>query len=372
MALIVVAEDDAGTRMLVASVLIRDGHEVLLAEDGAQGLTLVEARRPDLIISDVQMPGMNGFDFLASVRRNVAVAGIPAILLTSLQDRVHMRIGMTSGADDYITNPFRPGELREAVTAQLKKREMQTRLQGMAVDAAVRTALDSHTEQLAKLYERRLANALSERWPSGDGAIEDEKFAHATVLFVDIPNYAAVSEKLSSQELSELVKRFYGSAGDTVYLFGARHMQFIGEGLLAVFVDSSDTQSVTHGLRAARAALGLIDSARGIRQYLKIHYPDRQLPPFEVNVALHSGPVTLTKLQDPLHDVSAQILPVGDAVTTTMLLQKQAHALGWAIAVSVNALRGITGAVKIDRRALVSLPGRAAPLDAAELVELAL
>jgi hypothetical protein len=55
-----------------------------------------------------------------------------------------------------------------------------------------------------------------------------------------------------------------------------------------------------------------------------------------------------------------------------MLLQKQAHTLGWSIAVSVSALRGITGAVRINRRALVQLPGRVSPLDAAELVELAL
>jgi class 3 adenylate cyclase len=283
-----------------------------------------------------------------------------------------MRIGMTTGADDYITKPFRPGELREAVTAQLKKRDMHAALQDMAVDAAVRTALDSQTQQLAKLYERRLAKALSERWPTGDGSEADEKFAHATVLFADIPNYAAVSEKLSSQELAELVKRFYGSAGDTVYLFGARHMQFIGEGLLAVFVDATDTHSVSHGLRAARAALGLADAARGIRQYLETQYPGRDLPRFEVNVALHNGPVTLARLQDPLHDAAAQILPVGEAVTTTMLLQKQAHALGWAIAASVSTLRGITGAVQIDRRALVQLPGRSAELDIAELVGLAL
>lgn len=371
MALIVVMEDDAGTRMLVASVLRKEGYEVLMAEDGRQGLALVERRPPDLILSDIQMPEMNGFEMLSAVRSNPLLASIPVILLTSLQERVHMRIGMTTGADDYITKPFRPGELREAVTAQLKKRDMQATLRHMAVDAAVRTALESQTEQLGKLYERRLAKALSERWPSDDGSDADEKFADATVLFVDIPNYAAVSEKLSSQELAELVKRFYGSAGDTVYLFGARHMQFIGEGLLAVFVDATDTQSVSHGLRAARAALGLADAARGIRQYLETQYPNRDLPRFEVNVALHNGPVTLTRLQDPLHDAAAQTVPVGDAVVTTMRLQKQAHALGWAIAASISTLRGITGAVKIDRRALVSLPGRMAPLDAAELVALA-
>lgn len=125
MAVIVVMEDDAGTRTLIASVLRKEGHEVVSAEDAAKGLALLEARPPDLIISDVQMPGINGFEMLASVRRHPRLSGIPVILLTSLHERVHMRIGMTAGADDYITKPFRPAELREAVNAQLRKRDIQ-------------------------------------------------------------------------------------------------------------------------------------------------------------------------------------------------------------------------------------------------------
>jgi hypothetical protein len=62
------------------------------------------------------------------------------------------------------------------------------------------------------------------------------------------------------------VKKFYGSANDTAHLFGARHMQFIGEGLLAVFVDDTNTQTVNHGLRAVRTALGLVESGRSIQQ----------------------------------------------------------------------------------------------------------
>ncbi len=372
MPLIVVMEDDAGTRMLVASVLKKDGYEVLTAENGAQGLQLVEAHQPALIISDVQMPEMNGFQMLAAVRQNPALASTPVILLTSLQERAHMRIGMNTGADDYITKPFRPGELREAAAAQLNKRVMQAKLQNMAVDAAVQSALDAQKHKLAKLYEQRLAKELSDRWPTGDGSAEDEKFAHATVLFVDMLNYAALAEKLSGPELSEMIKRFYGSAGDTVHLFGARHMQFIGEGLLAVFVDSTDTKSVNHGLRAARAGLGLVDSAHRMRQYLQAQFPDRGLPRFEVSVALHSGPVTLARLEDPLHGSSAQLLPVGDAVSVTMLLQKAAQGIGWSMTASITMLRGVTGAVRIGNRALIDLPGRSTPVDAAELVGLAL
>ena len=372
MALIIVMEDDASTRMLVASVLKKDGHDVLTAENGEQGLQLVGPRRPDLVISDVQMPVMNGFQMLAALRADPANASVPVILLTSLQERAHMRIGMTTGADDYITKPFRPGELREAVAAQLNKRAVRDNLQALAVDAAVQQALVEQKHHLAQLYEERLAAELSERWPEGDTAAVDERIDNATVLFVDIPNYASVAERLDSQELSELVKKFYGSANDTVHLFGARHMRFVGEGLLAVFAADTDTQTVNHGLRAAKAALGLVESTHGIHEYLEARYPGRKLPPFEVNVALHTGPVALAVLQDPLHGGPAQTLPVGDAVSCTMLLQKQGRALGWNIIASVAALRAVTGAVKTGARAYVELPGRSLPMDSVELIGLAL
>jgi len=372
MALIIVMEDDASTRMLVASVLKKDGHDVLTAENGEQGLQLVRPRRPDLVISDVQMPVMNGFQMLAALRADPANAGIPVILLTSLQERAHMRIGMTTGADDYITKPFRPGELREAVAAQLNKRAVQANLQALAVGAAVQQALVEQKHHLARLYEERLAAELSERWPEGDATAVDERIDSATVLFVDIPNYATVAQRLDSQELSELVKKFYGSANDTAHLFGARHMRFVGEGLLAVFAADSDTQTVSHGLRAARAALGLVESTRAMRDFLHTHFPNRKLPPFEANIALHTGAVALVRLHDPLHGAPAQTLPVGEAVSATMLLQKQGRALGWPIVASVAALRNVTGAVKTGARALVDLPGRSAPMDAVELVGLAL
>jgi class 3 adenylate cyclase len=175
---------------------------------------------------------------------------------------------------------------------------------------------------------------------------------------------------LSAAELSELVRKFYGNANDTVHLFGARTMRFVGEGLLAIFAAGNDTRTTSHALRAARAALGLVDSARGVQRFLAQRHPGAALPPFEASVALHVGDVTLTELTDPLHGSAKQVLPVGDAVSATMLLQKQAHASGWAACASVDALRSVTGAVRTGARALLALPGRAAPIDAVELVGL--
>jgi class 3 adenylate cyclase len=185
-------------------------------------------------------------------------------------------------------------------------------------------------------------------------------------LFVDIARYAEVAQKLSPDELADLVKRFYGAANDTVHLFGARHMHFIGEGLLAVFTDDTDTRTVNHALRAARTALGLVESAHAMRNHLNTAYPARGLPAFRVHVALHTGPVTLTLLQDPLHG-TAQKLPVGEAVNTTIRLQEQAQALDWPVATGVATVRMVMGAVRTGRRAIIQLPGRPEPLDAVEL-----
>ena len=140
---------------------------------------------------------------------------------------------------------------------------------------------------------------------------------------------------------------------------------------MVVFVDSLDTTSVNHGLRAARAALGLIDASKRVQQFLNARFPGQKLPRFDVSVALNSGPVALARLEDPLHG-SVQLLPVGDTVSVTLLLQKQAHKVGWQITASVAMLRGVTGAVNTGGRALVSLPGRSAAIDAVELLGLAL
>ncbi|HYW56280.1 MAG TPA: response regulator [Polaromonas sp.] len=371
MPLIVVMEDDAATRTLVASVLRKNGYDVLSADNGLSGLELVRNNKPDLVISDVQMPTMDGFAMLQALRADPAIFATPVILLTSLQERAHMRIGMTSGADDYITKPFRPGELREAAAAQLNRRQMQAVVQTMTVEAAVLAALEDQKHHLSKLYEQRLASELSEKWPADNAQSEDEKFTNATVLFVDVINYAGFAEKLSNTDLSDVVRQFYNNAGDTVHLFGARLMQFVGDGLLVIFVDSADTTSVNHGLRAARAALGLSDAAKRVQQFLNTRFPTYKLPRFDVSVALNSGPVALARLEDPLRG-DVQVLPVGDTVSATLLLQKAASKSGWRIAASVSMLRGVTGAVNIGGRALISLPGRSAPIDAAELLGLAL
>ena len=370
MPLIVVIDDDAGTRMLVSQVLKKEGHVVMAAEDGVKGLALIREFKPNLVVSDVQMPLLDGFEVLDRLRNDETLATTPVILLTSLQDRSHMRQGMTTGADDYLTKPFAPQELREAVSAQLNKRTRADAMHAQVTGKVLQVALEDQREKISELYERRMVKSLSEQWPDSGGVQDTEKFSSATVLFADMRDYGLWTQHLSNAELSDIVHQLYSSVGDTVYLFGAHYMQFVGDGMLCVFVDASDTLSVNHGLRPLRAALGLADATNRIDEYVRQHFGDRGLPKFSLGVALHSGPVAFANL-DGLIGRTNQTTPVGETVAAALKLFQCQPPLDWTIAASVQAARLVTGAVRTGRRALVQVPGRSKPLDTVEIVGLA-
>lgn len=183
-------------------------------------------------------------------------------------------------------------------------------------------------------------------------------------------NYGLWTQSLSSDELSAIVQQLYSSVGDTVYLFGAHTMQFVGDGMLCVFVDAADTESVNHGLRAARAALGLAGASKRLDAYVRQHFGGRELPVFSLGVALHSGPVAFAGL-DGLIGSTGQVTPVGDTVALALKLFKGEPQLDWTIAATVQAARLVTGAVRTGQRALIQVPGRSKPVDAIEILGLA-
>ena len=370
MPLIIAMDDDAGTVMLVSQVLKKEGYDVMTAPDGAKGLELIREYKPDLVVSDVQMPELDGFAVLELMRSEEDLATIPVILLTSLQDRSYMRQGMTTGADDYLTKPFAPQELRDAVGAQLNKLVRAEAMRAQLLDKVLQGALEEQRHNISKLYEQRMAKSLSEQWPDGGLVQNNEKFASATVLFADIRDYAQWTSRLSSTELGEVVQQLYGSVGDTVHLFGAHYMQFVGDGMLCVFVDAGDTHSVNHGLRAARAALGLADATKRIDSFVQQRFGDRGLSKFSLGVALHTGPVAFARL-DGMFGSGGQNTPVGDTVAGALRLLQGNPLLDWTIAASVQSARLVTGAVRTGKRALVQVPGRNAPIDAVEILGLA-
>ena len=121
MAKIVVADDDADIRELVAFKLQQTGHEVVAVGDGAAAVEACQADVPDLVVLDVMMPGMSGLDACRALRLDAALAKVPVILLTARAQEADIEQGFNAGADDYVVKPFSPRELASRVAAVLQR-----------------------------------------------------------------------------------------------------------------------------------------------------------------------------------------------------------------------------------------------------------
>ena len=119
---VLVADDEPHLLRLVKFRLEREGYEVLTAIDGEAALQLARSERPDLCVLDVMMPERSGFDVLRELRSDHSCAGMKVIMLTARAQHRDVEVGFSLGADDYITKPFSPQELRARIGAHLGTR----------------------------------------------------------------------------------------------------------------------------------------------------------------------------------------------------------------------------------------------------------
>ena len=148
---ILVVDDQQANLQVVSTLLSRHGYDVATAQHGETALELLAAQPPDLVLLDMLMPGMDGFDLLDEIRRDPALAQVPVVFLTVAQDRELLLRAFESGAVDYVTKPFMPEELLARVDAHLGLKRMRDRLERVAQER----------QQLVNLVAHDLKNPLS-------------------------------------------------------------------------------------------------------------------------------------------------------------------------------------------------------------------
>lgn len=123
---VLVIEDEKEIRENIIQILELNNHETIFADNGQSGLDLAVKNLPDLIVCDVMMPYMDGYEFLENLRKLEETLAIPCILVTAKVEKKDIRQGMGLGADDYLTKPFTPQELLEAVEVRLQRHQAIT------------------------------------------------------------------------------------------------------------------------------------------------------------------------------------------------------------------------------------------------------
>jgi DNA-binding response OmpR family regulator len=334
MASLLLIEDDEAQRFVARFALKKAGHEVREAADGVQGLRLAREDRPDAIVCDVMMPGVTGYDVLAQLRADPGLATVPLILLTAMSDRKHMRQGMTAGADDYLTKPYRPEELCDAITTLLARRQVQEQAFRNSLSGLVETALEEQKESLGRQYEGHLQREINQRWTQANRA-SDLHYARAFLLLADLIGEPEKGETA----LAERVKQAQQAARDTLYLFGATQVLPYGPKVMAVFEADLDTLTTPAELRVLRAALALAKSV------------PRERP---LAIAMHTGPVALVAVSDALHGDRGHALVPGEAVNAVAALEETGAREGWRICATGAMAKVLTKQAELGRKARTS------------------
>jgi two-component system, sensor histidine kinase and response regulator len=120
---ILIVEDEKDVRMNLQDLLETESYNVLVAKDGNEGVKLAANNLPDLILSDIKMPKLNGFEFFKTLQKDPFTASIPFIFLTAKVEMSDFREGMSLGADDYLTKPFKAEDVLRAIEVRLQKKE---------------------------------------------------------------------------------------------------------------------------------------------------------------------------------------------------------------------------------------------------------
>ena len=127
---ILVVDDDVALAEMIGIVLQNEGYEVVFCADGSAALTQFQENNPDLVLLDVMLPGMDGFDVCRAIRR---VSDAPIVMLTARSDTADVGTGLEAGADDYVPKPFKPKELVARVRARLRGREDSQADEGLSL-----------------------------------------------------------------------------------------------------------------------------------------------------------------------------------------------------------------------------------------------
>ena len=174
-------DDDPQIRRIIRLVLQEDGYDLLEANSGLDGIVSAIRNRPDLILLDVMMPEIDGYEVCKRLRENPRTANIPVLMVTALGETASKIRGLDSGADDYITKPFDSGELRSRVQAHLRRsvRDLNasplTSLPGnIAIEQVLRDHLENHNPMAVLYFDLSDFKAFNDEygWLKGDKVIK--------------------------------------------------------------------------------------------------------------------------------------------------------------------------------------------------------
>ena len=260
---ILVVDDTEMNRDMLSTLVEADGHKALLAENGRIGLEMLKAEPFDLVLLDVMMPEMNGYQVLEQLKADENLRAIPVIVLSALDEIGSVVRCIELGAEDYLPKPFDPILLRARIGACLEKKrlrdqEVQLRRELAEWNQTLEARVLEQVRQLERLerLKRFFSPQLAELIVSG-GA-EDPLKTHRreiTVVYLDLRGFTAFAETAEPEEVMNVLREYHAAMGQLIVEHEGTLEHFAGDGMLIFFNDPTPIPNPAE--QAVRMALAM-------------------------------------------------------------------------------------------------------------------
>ena len=242
---ILVVDDTPGNVKLLTDLLTVKGYEVATAESGHEALARIDADCPDIVLLDVMMPGMNGYEVCQRIRQNPATELLPVVMVTALDPSQERTKGIEAGADDFLGKPVNQQELLARVRSLLRVKEYYDTIQDQKAELAEwNKKLESRVEeQLAQLenmgrLKRFLSPHLAEMVMAGEAADPLKPHRSAvTVVYIDLRGFIAFAQVSEPEEIMTVLSEYHAEMGALIQKFDGTIDHFVSDGIMVIFND---------------------------------------------------------------------------------------------------------------------------------------
>jgi len=330
-------DDEPANLTLLEELLRLEGYATVSAESGAEALSLARASRPDLILLDIMMPEMNGFDVCEILRKDTALQTVPVIFLTALDDDTSRLRGLEMMADDYLTKPFNSRLLLAKVENILRLNKMRSQAVSSQFNQQVK---EQSKRQIAAAWEAN--EYLSEKFqlfvpeqllgriaPQGIESIQlgNVTEEELTILFCDIRGFTAIAESQEARETFEWLNAFFTKMNDCITSHGGFIDKYLGDAIMSVF-----DKPKSHAMDAIEAAVAMQESLQKFNASRQKYNLEN---PLNIGTGINTGIGMIGTLGS---DRRMDSTVIGDVVNTASRLENLTKIYGCQIIVSENAI----------------------------------
>jgi len=351
---VLIVDDDPDMLGFLAHMLRGEGMDAETAADGTEGIAMVQAAAPDLVLLDVMMPGVTGFDVCKRLKSDEATAMIPIVLVTSLEDSGSRVQGIEAGADDFLSKPVKREELIARVKTLRRLHETRRELESGRLAGEIQ-----NREAIRSAFSRYVSPQLAERIIA-DAGEEGELFSsraqrvNVVALFADLRGFTRITESTEVGSVVDMLNEYFTILTDAAYHHDATIFNMAGDSLLVGFNVPFPQEDATR--RAFLTAQEMVSRFAPVARRWKDNYGLAT----GVGIGICMGEAILANVGSP-HYTSYTI--IGNPVNTAARLMQTAPANEVLMCGTVyEEIQSLLPAEAVEPRGEVTLRGKQEPI----------